>query len=112
MGDNAKYVSATQYDHELVVNNNEVAVSNEKHIVSLKHVHELATKKNKVAGSYETLAYYAEKNHNGATNLNVVDVGEPIGSNTKKPTIPTQLSRHEGYMKQWWIWIDIYHRHQ
>ena len=100
MGDNAKYVSATQYDHELVSNNNEVVVSNEKHIVSVKHVHELATNKNKVVGSYETLAYYAEKNHNGTTNLNVVDGGEPLGSNTKKSTIPTQLSQTEGYMKQ------------
>ena len=92
MGDNAKYVSSTQYDHELVVNNNEVAVSNEKHIVSLKHVHEIATKNNKVVGSYETIAYFAEKNHNVIANLNVVDGGEPLGRNTKKPTIPTQLS--------------------
>ena len=31
LGDNDEYVIATQYDHELVVNNDEVVVSNEKH---------------------------------------------------------------------------------
>ena len=96
MGDNAKYVNATQYDHELVANNNEVVVSNEKHIVSLKNVHELATKKNKFVGSYETLAYSAKKNHNGTANLDVVNCFEPLGSNTKKPTMPTQLSQSKG----------------
>ena len=89
-----------KYDHELVVNNNEVAISNEKHIVSLKHVHEIATKNNKVVGSYETIAYFAEQNHNVIANLNVVDGGKPLGSNNKKPTFSTQLSRPQGYMKQ------------
>ena len=95
MGDNAKYVTATQYDHELVVNNNEVVVSNEKHIVSLEHVHEIATKNNKVVGSYETIAYFAEQNHNVIANLNVVDGGESLASNNEQPIVPTLVSHLE-----------------
>ena len=92
MGDNDEHLSATQYDHEQVLGNDEVVVSNETHTGSIKHVHATKVENYEAVGSYKTHVDSTEKNHNGTTNLNVVDGGESLARNNEQPIVATLVS--------------------
>ena len=95
LGDNDEHLSANQYDHEQVLGNDEVVLSNETHTGSTKHVHATKVENYEAVGSYKTHANSTEKNHNGTTNLNVVDGGESLERNNEQPIVPTLISHPE-----------------